>query len=147
MDKQPLVRIVGLKEEGMDAKKYMDLVKDVAYNLRRMVLLNGGGQWLGVRTIKVPPRGYVTIEYVQEMASKMLHIINPNKDKVLWLFNDTAYTRDEQVLQQHSYELYPGLVGRILLEYKEAIYVYNPSDEEAIVKVDQYIARTCYFGL
>ena len=127
------------------ANKAGEYFKDLVYNLRRMVLLQGGGQWLGVRTIVVKPKSYVMIEYLEEKASKLLHIINTEKDKKVWLFNDNSYATDEALLFKNSYELYPGIMVKIMLEYKEGIYVYNPNDEEAVIKVDQYAMRTCDF--
>lgn len=136
---------VGDALNRLESSKGLEYFKDLVYNLRRMVLLQGGGQWLGVRTVVIKPKKYVLIEYLEEKASKLLHIINTEKDKKVWLFNDSSYASDEALLFKNSYELYPGIMVKIMLEYKEGIYVYNPNDEEAVIKVDQYAMRTCDF--
>lgn len=87
------------------------------------------------------------VKFVEVKAAVMVHIANITNDKTLWLYNDQTYANDEQALEANSFPLPPGMVSKLLLEYKELIYAYNPNEEEAKVKVDIYAERTCYMDL
>ncbi len=140
------------KELGKLAKKLNEvqaeeLLKDIAFNLRRLVLTQGGGQWKGTKTITIQPKQSTTLYFVEVKAAVMVHIANITNDKTLWLFNDQTYVNNEAALEANSFPLPPGMVSKLLLEYKELVYVYNPNDEPAKVKVDIFAERTCYMDL
>ena len=140
------------KELGKLAKKLNEvqaeeLLKDIAFNLRRLVLTQGGGQWKGTKTIVIQPRQSVMVKFVEVRAAVMVHIANITNDKTLWLFNDQTYANDELALEANSFPLPPGMVSKLLLEYKELVYAYNPYDEPAKIKVDIFAERTCYMDL
>jgi len=123
------------------------LLKDIAYNLRRLVLLQGGGEWKGTKTLVVPPKSYITVEFVEEFSSRLINVSNIENDKTLWLFQDISYASDPLLLEKNSFPIAPGLMATLLLEYKEGVYMYNPYDEPANIKVDIYAMRTCFFEL
>jgi hypothetical protein len=123
------------------------LLKDIAYNLRRLVLLQGGGEWKGTKTLVIQPKQYVTVMFVEEMATRLVQVANITTDKTLWLFPDISYASDEQTLKANSFPLAPGLMTTLMLEFKEGIYCYNPYEELAQIKVDIYAMRNCYFSL
>jgi len=127
--------------------KVEQLLKDIAYNLRRLVLLQGGGEWKGTKTLVIPAKSYVTVEFVEEFSSRLINVSNIEQDKTLWLFQDISYASDPLLLEKNSFPIAPGLMATLLLEYKEGVYMYNPYDEPANIKVDIYAMRTCFFQL
>ncbi len=125
----------------------MRLLRDMAFNLRRIVLCLGGGQWKGTRTLTIEPHSSVLVKFVEVKAAVMVHVVNITNDKILLLYNDQTYAHDEKVLKMNSFPLHPGKISKVLLEYKEVLYAYNPYDEPAQIKVDLYAERTCALDL
>jgi len=143
------MNIINLGEEIVQNKNDKNLsaileeLRILNDNLSRLLLLNGGGEYVGTKTIFIKPKSFVQIEYITEKASRQITVLNPSRDKVIYLYSNKAL-KEEGEIKLNAYPLHPGGQVSFLLEYKEALYAFNDDPkEDAKILVSVFAERLC----
>ena len=122
-----------------------EVLKDIAYNLRRLVLLQGGGRWLGTKSLELEPKEEITIYFQDAQSSILVVVSNASLTEDILLSTDITVFKDPVKINKLTRVLKPGVQFKVLLEYKEGLYAYNPGNLPAIIEVDYYVSRDCNF--
>ena len=125
--------------------KNVDILKDMAYNLRRLVLVQGGGRWLGSKLFKIEPKKDITIYFHQAQSSVLVIVHNTSYTEDVYLSPDPTIFKDPKKVDKTVKILKPGQSFRLVIEYMEGIYAFNPGNTEAVIEVDTYAIRDCHF--